>query len=242
MEVTAGRDDRDRHSLPGTRLRFLPFLGGDLKGLRIAWSPDLGYAIVDPEVLEITTRAVGVFEMLGAKVEATNPPVGNPGMAFSLTWGIRLATMYGSKLAERREQMNPRLVAMIERYISRSAGEFAEAAVVREEYYTKMQPFFERYDLLLTPTMAVPPFEVGKFEITEIAGVKGSPALDWTPFTYPFNFTGQPAASVPCGWTTDGRPVGLQIVGRPLDDVTVLKAAAAFEQTSSWADKYPPLD
>jgi aspartyl-tRNA(Asn)/glutamyl-tRNA(Gln) amidotransferase subunit A len=242
MEVIAGRDDRDRHSLPGTRLRYSPFLGGDLKGLRIAWSPDLGYAIVDPQVLEITTTAVGVFEMLGAKLEATNPPVGNPGRAFSLTWGIMLATRYGDKLAEWREQMNPRLVAMIERNMNRSVAEFAQAAVVREEYYTTMRPFFEKYDLLLTPTVAVPPFEVGKFEITEIAGVKGSPALDWMPFTYPFNFTGQPAASVPCGWTADGRPIGLQIVGRPLDDVTVLRAAAAFEQASPWAGKYPPLD
>ncbi|HEX9976526.1 MAG TPA: amidase family protein [Dehalococcoidales bacterium] len=242
MEIIAGRDNRDRHSLPGARLRYLSFLGGDLKGLKIAWSPDLGYAVVDPQVLEITSKAVGVFEMLGAKLEATDPPAGNPGMAFTRTWGIMLATRYGSKLAEWREQMNPRLVAMIERYMSRSVDEFAQAAVVREEYYMAMRSFFEKYDLLLTPSVAVPPFEVGKFEITEIAGVKGSPALDWNPFTYPFNFTGQPVASVPCGWTADGRPVGLQIVGRPLDDVTVLRAAAAFEQASPWADKEPPLD
>jgi aspartyl-tRNA(Asn)/glutamyl-tRNA(Gln) amidotransferase subunit A len=241
LEVIAGRDDRDRHSLPGTRLRYLPFLDGDLKGLRIAWSPDLGYAILDPQVLEITTTAAGVFEMLGAKLEATNPPVGNPGFAFAVTWGVLFATRYGSKLAEWREQMNPRLVAMIEQSENRSAAEFAQAAVVREEYYMALRPFFEKYDLLLTPSVAVPPFEVGKFEITEIAGIKGSPALDWTPFTYPFNFTGQPAASVPCGWTADGRPIGLQIVGRPLDDVTVLRTAAAFEQALPWADKYPPM-
>ncbi len=95
--------------------------------------------------------------------------------------------------------------------------------------------------MLLTPTAAVPPLELGKFGVREIAGVKVSP-LGWMPFTYPFNITGQPAASVPCGWTDDGLPIGLQIVGRRFDDVTVLRAAAAFEQASPWADKRPPLD
>ena len=120
--------------------------------------------------------------------------------------------------------------------------EYAKAALELEEFCYQIQPFFENYDLLLTPQTAVPAFELDKLEVGEIAGVKGSPFIDWTPFTYPFNFTGQPAASVPCGWTNDGLPIGLQIVGRRFDDATVLKAAAAFEQASPWADKRPPVD
>ena len=242
MEVIAGRDDRDRYSLPETGLNYLSFLGGDLKGLKVAWSPDLGYAVVDPQVLEASAEAVRVFDTLGCDVETDTPEADNPGRAFSTMWGVRFAASHLDKLEEWREQLNPRLVSIVERNRDRLAVEYARAALEREEYWHKIQPFFEKYDLLLTPATAVPAFEVDKFEISEIGGVKGSPFLEWTPFTYPFNLTGQPAASVPCGWTDDGLPVGLQIVGRCFDDVTVLRAAAAFEQASPWTDKRPPLD
>ncbi len=242
MEVIAGRDDRDRHSLPETGLRYLPFLNADLKGLKIAWSPDLGYAIVDPQVMETTAAAVRTFETLGATVEAVSPEIDSPNPAFGIIWGVRYASFYRERLEKWRDQMSPRLVAIIERNKDRSAMEYARAAIELEELCHRIQPFFENYDLLLTPQIAVPAFELDKVEVGEIAGVKGSPFIDWTPFTYPFNITGQPAASVPCGWTDDGLPVGLQIVGRRFDDVTVFKAAAAFEQASPWADKLPPLD
>ena len=136
--------------------------------------------------------------------------------------------------------MEPGLVTLIEQGKDRLAIDYARAAIEREEYCGKIQPFFEKYDLLLTPTLAVPPFEVGSSGPPEIAGVRG--ALDWMAFTYPFNLTGQPAASVPCGWTDDGLPVGLQIIGRRFDDVTVLRAAAAFERALPWVDRRPPLD
>jgi len=242
LEVMAGRDDRDRWSLPETGLRYLSALGGDLKGLKVAWSPDLGYAVVDPGVLEVTSAAVATFETLGCTVEAAAPEARNPGRTFAAIWAVTFASRYMDKLEEWRDQMNPRLVALIEQGKDRLVMDYARAAVGREEYCEQIQPFFERYDLLLTPSTAVPAFELDKFEVTEIAGVKGSPVLDWTPFSHPFNFTGQPAASVPCGWTDDGLPVGLQIVGRRFDDVTVLRAAAAFEKASPWADRRPPLD
>ena len=240
MEVIAGRDDRDRHSLPETGLRYLSALGGDLKGLKIAWSPDLGYAVVDPRVLEVTSAAVGTFDTLGGTVEAATPDAGHPGGAFGTMWNVTFASKYLNKLEEWREQMDPGLVTLIEQGKDRLATEYASAALQREEYCDKMQPFFEKYDLLLTPTLAVPPFEVGASGPREIAGVQRF--LDWIAFTYPFNLTGQPAASVPCGWTEDGLPIGLQIVGRRFDDVTVLRAAAAFEQASPWAGRRPPLD
>ena len=242
MEVMAGRDDRYRWSLPETDLRYLSALGGDLKGLKVAWSPDLGYAVIDPEVLEATSAAVATFETLGCTVEAANPEARNPGRTFAAIWAVTYASRYLDKLEKWRDQMNPLLVELIERGKDVSAMDYARVAIGREEYCEQIQTFFEKYDLLLTPTTAVPAFELDKFEVTEIAGVKGSPVLDWTPATYPFNLTGQPAASVPCGWTDEGLPVGLQIVGRRFDDVTVLRAAAAFEEASPWAGKLPPLD
>ncbi len=242
MEVIAGRDDRDINSLPETKLEYLPFLKGDLKGIRVGWSPDLGYALVDPEVLEITTSTLGVFESLGAEVEDAGLDLENQGLVFSIIWAVTKASELADKLEEWRGDMNPHLVQTIERGMSLSAVGYAHAAVARKEFWSKIQPVFEKYDVLLTPTLSVPAFEASTYQVTEIAGVKGEPALDWTPFTYPFNFTGQPAASVPCGWTEEGLPVGLQIIGGRFADTTVLKVAAAFERAAPWADKYPPLD
>ncbi|MFC1864304.1 amidase [Chloroflexota bacterium] len=241
MEVIAGRDDRDRLSLPDTGLQYLSFLGAGLKGLRIAWSADLGYATVDPRVLEITKSAIKTFDTLGSSVEAASPEVGSPEGAFSTVVGMWLATVLHDKMEEWREQIDPLLVRFIERNKDRLATEYGAAHLEHVEYYDKIRSFFEQYDLLLTPTVAVPPLELGKITLREIDGVKVSP-LGWMPFTYPFNITGQPAASVPCGWTDDGLPVGLQIVGRRFDDVTVLRAAAAFEQASPWIGRRPPLD
>ncbi|MFC2015187.1 amidase family protein [Chloroflexota bacterium] len=140
------------------------------------------------------------------------------------------------------DRMDPNLVALIRQGNEIPATEYARAALEREQLHDRLQPFFDKYDLLLTPTTAVAAFDVNKSGVTEISDSKGSSWLDWTPFTPPFNCTGQPAASVPCGWTDDGLPVGLQMVGRRFDDAAVLKAAAAFELASPWSHMRPPLD
>ena len=241
MEVIAGRDDRDCFSLPDAELRCLPFLDADLRGLKIAWSEDLGYATVDTKVLEITRAAVKAFSALGSSIDETSPRVSSPEKSFSIVVGVSLAAILQDKLVEWREQIDPVLVRFIERNKDRLATEYAEARLEHVEYWNGMRSFFEKYDLLLTPTVAVPPLELGQLGVREINGVNVSP-LGWMSFTYPFNITGQPAASVPCGWTDNGLPVGLQIVGRRFDDVTVLRAAAAFEQVLPWADRRPLLD
>ncbi|MBI2287475.1 MAG: amidase, partial [Chloroflexi bacterium] len=169
------------------------------------------------------------------------PNVGSPERPYTLFVGLWLGTVLQDKMAEWREQIDPGLVRFLERNKERLAYEFVQAYIGLAEYWAGMQPFFERYDRLLTPTVAIPPIEIGQVGPREIEGVKVTP-LGWMPFTYPFNITGQPAASVPCGWTDAGLPVGLQIVGRRFDDVTVLRAAAAFEQALPWADKRPSLD
>ena len=240
MEVIAGRDDRDRFSLPDTGLRYLPFLGGDLKGLRIAWSQDLGQAIADPKVLKITEAAVDAWATLGSTVEAASPEVSNPEKAFSSYVSVRLGAALQDKMEEWGDRIDPGLVRFIERNKNKSAIEYAKDSFELSEYWDGILPFFDKYDLLITPTVAVPPFELDSYGPREIAGSRVSP-LSWMAFTYPFNITGQPAASVPCGWTDDGLPIGLQIVGRRFDDVTVLRAAAAFEQSLPWAGRRPTL-
>jgi len=241
MEVIAGRDDRDHFSLPDTGLRYLSLLDGELKGLRIAWSRDLGYAAVDPQVVKVTEMAVRVFENLGSRVDVASPTADNPERVFSLVVGAMMAATLQDKLDEWREQIDPGLVRFVELSLGILATEYVQARREQLQYRHEIQSFFERYDLLLTPTVAVPPFEIGKYGVREIAGVEVSP-IGWMPFTYPFNITGQPAASVLCGWTDNGLPVGLQIVGRRFDDATVLRAAYAFEQALPWADRRPPLD
>ena len=240
MEVIAGRDDRDHFSLPDTGLRYLSSLDSDLKGMRIAWSKDLGYATVDPEVLKITEAAVKTFEDLGATVEAATPEAEKQEETFGIVVGVNMAATLQDKLEEWRDKIDPHMVRFIEFNQSKLGTEYVQARLKQLEYRNKILSFFEKYDLLLTPTLAIPPLEIDKFVVKEIAGTKVSP-LGWMAFTYPFNITGQPAASVPCGWTDNGLPIGLQIVGQRFDDAAVLRAAAAFEQALPWVNRQPSL-
>ncbi|MBI4284946.1 MAG: amidase [Chloroflexi bacterium] len=242
MEVIAGRDDRDPLCLPDARPRYLSSLNAGIKGLRVAWSKDLGFAIVDPQVLKATEAAVRTFSTLGCIVEAASPAPPSPDKWFTTIVATGLDTFLRENTKEgETPPVDPLMLTYLERSKAKSAYEYVKATHERWAYCKAMQPFFEKYDLLLTPTLAVPPFEIGGYGPRVIAGVKVS-TFGWWPFTCEWDITGQPAASVPCGWTDNGLPVGLQIVGRRFEDATVLRAAAAFEQAAPWADKHPLLD
>jgi aspartyl-tRNA(Asn)/glutamyl-tRNA(Gln) amidotransferase subunit A len=241
MEIISGRDDRDLFALPETGLRYLSYLKQGIRGLKVAWSRDLGYAAVDPQVLKVTEAAVKIFSALGCHVEPASPEASCPEQTFSTIVATRLPAVLKDKMPEWRDKIGQALARFIDQHKDKSAKEYLDACFAQLAYWDKVRPFFEKYDLLLTPTVATPPFQLGIYGPKEIAGVKLTP-LGWMAFTYPFNLTGQPAATVPCGWTDDGLSIGLQIVGRRFDDLTVLKAAAAFEQASPWKDRRPPLD
>jgi aspartyl-tRNA(Asn)/glutamyl-tRNA(Gln) amidotransferase subunit A len=242
MEIISGKDDRDMFSLAHTGLKYLEYLNGDLKGLKIAWSPGLGFARIDADVLKITEAAAMKFSMLGAVVEEVNPGLKSPEGAFSTYVGTRLAAQLDGYIDQWGKEIDQLLALFVAVNRERPAKEYLKARWELLDWYSEIESkIFNKYDLLLTPTAAVPPFESGGYGPREIAGKKASP-LAWMAMTYPFNVTGQPAASVPCGWTDGGLPVGLQIVGRRFDDKGVLKAAAAFERIAPWADKWPPLD
>lgn len=238
LSVIAGPDERDRHSLPVNGVDYLKALEGEIRGLRVAWSPDLGYAAVDPEVRAITTEAVRVFEDLGCHVEEADPGFDDPEPIWETLVDAALGARLGGSLPEWRDWIDPPLVKIIEEGKTMSAFQLMQASFQRVALWDIVRRFFARYDLLLTPTVAVPPFAVGVEAPVEIAGRRVARRA-WFAFTHPFNLTGQPAASVPCGWTKEQLPVGLQIVGRRFDEVTVLKAAAAFEAAASWADRRP---
>ncbi len=245
LDVIAGPDERDRNSLPATGERFLVAVerADELprRALRVAWSPTLGYARVDPEVAELTARAARRFEELGCRVEEANPGFKSPHETFQvLFWGMVGASLV-DHLPHRREHFDPGMVDVIEGALRLDGVTVARAYHARSALWDTVRRFFDRYDLLLTPTVAVPAFPLGQTGPTEIAGERVA-RVDWTPFTYPFNLTGQPAATVPCGFTREGLPVGLQIVGRRYDEATVLQASAAFERLQPWAQVRPPLD
>jgi aspartyl-tRNA(Asn)/glutamyl-tRNA(Gln) amidotransferase subunit A len=241
MEIIAGKDDRDRFSLPDTGLRYLPFSGGDLNGLKIAWSQDLGYVTVDPQVSKATGAAVKVFETVGATVEIVDLKLKNPSEIYATMKGMSFVSLLQDKMEEWGDKIDPHLALLIQQHKDRPAADFFRASRQREEFWNQIQPLFDKYDLLLTPTVAILPVRLDEITSALIAGIKGS-TFNWMSFAYPFNLTGQPAASVPCGWTDNGLPIGLEIIGRRFDEITVLKAALAFEEALPWADKRPPLD
>jgi aspartyl-tRNA(Asn)/glutamyl-tRNA(Gln) amidotransferase subunit A len=240
MEVMAGPDDRDPLSLPGGRVAFRRELKKGIRGLKIAWSLDLGYAVVDERVKAAVESAVKAFAELGAKLEIASPDFPPMHDAFQLIFAAGCAGSIGDRLEEWKDRLDRGLVRLTEIGLKASAADYIRATNRSHILWEKMQAFFEKYDLLLTPTLSVPPFPVGIDWPREIAGQKVHP-LNYLAFTYPFNLTGQPAASVPCGWTDDGLPIGLQIVGKRFADVAVLRAAAAFEEARPWTDRWPVL-
>lgn len=241
MEIMAGPDERDRFTLPPAPADYLSSLPAGVSGLKIAYSPDLGYAAVDPEVREITRRAALVFQELGCSVDEIDP--GLPNMEPDL--GMMVVTETITTLEEQidrwKEVGYPLNLAFLSIVDSISNRDIARVQFRREELWQKVRSIFDNYDLLLTPSTAVTAFDSGS------GGPMGPPTIDgkevgpvsWIAFTFPFNFTGQPASSVPCGFNGEGLPVGLQIVGRRYDERTVFRASAAFEESRPWRNLFP---
>jgi len=240
LDVLAGADDRDRRSLPREAGAYLDACDADVRGLHVAWTPDLGYAVVDPDVLEVCENAAVAFEELGCHVEVVSPGWDNPEDLFGTLIAAQFHAAWSERLADAEALMDPTLAKFIRRGAAVTAIEYVQAVTRIDTYWDDVRAFLERFDLLLMPTVAVPPFAAGAPPPREIRSERVS-VLGWMPFTYPFNLTGQPAASVPVGFTAEGLPVGLQIVGRQQADRTVLAAAAAFETARPWRDRRPRL-
>ncbi len=240
LKVITGPDPRDRYSIPAADFDYLAATTEDIRGLRIAYSEDWGYAAVDPEVRRVVSEAVAVFETeLGCTVERADPGWDD---AFGTFWGLVAGdtdlTGMRRMMKGREKEMSPHLVDLLQR--PWTAEEFTDAKIGRQKLCNKMWRFMARYDLLITPTLAVPPFPVN-IQGPEIIEGRMVRSTEWLAFTFPMNMTGQPAATIPAGFTRDGLPVGMQIVGRHLADRTVLAASGAFERARPWAHKWPAL-
>lgn len=229
LDIIAGFDSRDWSALPTPRSSFTDGLGDGVAGLRIAYSPALGFGENHPEVEQVVAEAVGLFEEAGAVVDQVDPGFEDPVEAFHVLWftgAAKVLEVYGP---DALGEIDPGLRAGIEQYRSATASDYLDATAVRMSMGVLMGAFHEEYDLLVTPTMPIPAFDCAR---QAPSGWKTDLWTSWTPYTYPFNMTQQPAVSVPCGLTSSGLPLGLQIVGARTQDRLVLRAARAFEVAS----------
>ncbi len=226
MNVLARPDVRDWLALPDDGVDYRAGLDDGVRGWRIAYSADLGYARVDAEVAVIVARAARRFEELGAIVEDATPALDGVDRVFRAHWHTGAAHVLKTFTEEQKALMDPGLVQAAEQGARVAMLDLVDAMQRRGEYGIEMNRFHQRYDLLLTPTVPMTAFDVGR-NVADI--IREKQWTDWTPFSYPFNLTQQPAVTVPCGLSADGLPVGLQIVGPRYADTRVLRAARAFE-------------
>jgi len=243
LQALAGPDPRDPHSINNVPDDYQaavaqPFAA--LRGLRVAWSADFGYAAVDPQVRSLAERAAQRFADFGCTVEAVNPGWRDPRDIAGLAWYVSYAARLGAQYDENPGWMDATLAEMIEAGRRASGVEHVRTSIDRTTFYQEALRFFADYDLLLTPQMPLGAWGVDEWPTT-IDGKPTPSMFDRLCFTFPFNMTGQPAASVPCGFTSEGLPVALQIVGRWHADTLVLQASAAFEQAQPWAQVRPAL-
>jgi Asp-tRNA(Asn)/Glu-tRNA(Gln) amidotransferase A subunit family amidase len=245
LQAMAGPDPRDPLSIDAAPVDYLAACEGGIKGLRVGWSLDLGFAAVDPEVGEITARAAKRFGELGAHVEEARVDWGNPYEFHKVIYSVHVAARNYDRALERPDWFETTLLRMILDAGKVSAIDHTKALLARTAFAERVRETMERYDLLLTPQMPVAAWsaEPGPFEgLKDLGGKPAHSIFDRVPFMYPFNLTGQPAANLPCGFTREGLPVGLQVVGRWHREDTVFRAAAAFEALQPWAARRPALD
>lgn len=239
LQVLAGPDERDPASLPAAARDYVAALDDGIKGLRVAYSPDLNYAHVDAEVARMCADSAKRLAEAGATVEEVKLDWSDPYDCWTVFFYGGIAARVADVLKEKGPLLDPGLLDVIDRGLKLRAVDYVNALIQRNAFWQRARLVFEKFDLLVTPTLAVTAFPVAK-DKPDWPGKDGK-ELQWSPFTYPFNLTGQPAVSVPCGWTKAGLPVGLHMIGRRFDDHGVLRAARALEQIQPWADRKPAM-
>ena len=236
LTVLSKPDHRDPYALPPDDTDWRDGLEDGVRGWRIAYSPTLGYAKVDPEIADAVTKAVRQFETLGAIVEEVGAIFPSPRDALFTLWAAGAAKLLDGYSRDKKAVVDPGLVATAAAGARIGIVDYLGADLVRTELGQQMAAFHQKYDLLLTPMMPIPALPVGQ-DLNDPATERHW--IDWSPLSYPFNMTRQPAASIPCGLTRAGLPIGLQIVGPLYADAKVLRAARAFEATQP--ERRPPL-
>ena len=241
LSAIAGPDPRSPIAIREPGERFRAPLDRDFAGVRIAWSADLGGLPIDRRVRETLARQRPTFEALGCVVEDGQPDFADAREIFQVWRAVAFAAKYGPLLARHRHQMKDTVIWNIEQAGTLGARDVGEAETRRTALYHRVRVFMERYEFLVLPATQVPPFDVTEPYVTEIDGVRLPTYIDWMRVCSDITVTGLPAISVPAGFTADGLPVGIQIVGRHQDEWGVLQLAHAFEQATGFGRRRPPL-
>ncbi len=239
LDAMAGEHHEDPLSLAAPPVPFLRAALEPVAPRRIAWTPDLGISPLHPEVRQVCSRAVEKFAAFGAAVEEACPDFAEAEQTFQVLRNMQRVGGTMELLERYRDQLSPEIVHYSRRGLSHTAHDIALAELGRSALYQRMAKLFETYDLLVTPTVMVPPFDVGQRHVMEVEGVTLPDFFAWLRLTLAITVTSCPAISVPCGFTAAGLPVGLQLVGKPHGEAALLSAAALFEAQFPYAALLP---
>ena len=239
LSAVSEYDRRDPFAVAGEIPDFLGACDLPVQGMRIAWSPTLGYAEPLPEIVGICEKAVRVFEELGCIVDEIETVMdGDPSDMWMAEFYAGVGTRLKDVLTNSPDQLDPAVADVLDGALDQTLEEYYTQVFRRYEFRERLRQFLESYDLLVTPTLPVAAFDVGLNTPPELPGAN---IISWVAYTYPFNLTGNPGASLPVGFTGDGLPVGLQVISRAISEVDIFRAAAAFETARPWADRIPPI-
>jgi len=241
LSTIAGPDSRAPLSINESGERFARPLDRSFKGVRVAWFKDLGGVPFDPRVRAVVDAHRKTFESLGCIVEQAEPDFSLAEIAFRVLRAWNSANVYGSRLREHPEAFKDTLAGEIEEGLRLTGMDLARAETAHGQLWRRFQAFLEEYEYFVLPTTQLPAFDVDTPYPTEIASVKFDNYIDWMKSCWYISATGNPAASVPGGFTPEGLPVGVQIVGRNKQDVSVLQMAHAFEQATGFGKKRPAI-
>lgn len=241
LAAIAGPDPRAPLALSEPGSRFAPPLDGELRGARVAWSPDLGGLPVDPRVSAVFAAQRASFVALGCELEAATPDLRDADEIFLTLRALSYEVNLGPLLDAHRDQLKDTVIWNIEQGRQLSGAQVARALRLHGELLGRVHAFFEQYDYLVLPVSQVPPFPVEQPYVTVINGVPMTSYVDWMRSCWWISVTGAPALAVPAGFTAEGLPVGLQIVGRPRDELGVLRLGHAYEQHTRCWQCHPPL-
>src|SRR5262245_5353188 len=240
LSVMAGRDPRSPIAIAEPRERFRAPLGRDFVGVRVAWSRDLGGLPIDRRVTAALEARRQTFEALGCFVEDGQPDLHDAREIFQVWRAWSFAVRFGAMLADQRHQMKDTVIWNTEQGLKLTGRELGDMEVKRTALFHRVRQFMERHEFLVLPVTQVPPFEVSLPYVTDIEGVRLPTYIDWMRSCSDITVTGLPAISVPAGFTDEGLPVGIQIVGRHQDEWGVLQLAHAFEQATGFGKRRPP--
>jgi amidase len=241
LAALAGPDSRSPLSLSQPGNMFLTSLERDIRGTRIAWSADLGRYPVEPDVVSICKRSLSVFSDLGCRIEEAHPDFSDADDVFQTLRAWMFAFSHGEELKQYRNLMKDTVIWNTEQGLSLTGMDIARAQAKRADLYQRVREFMERFEFLVLPVSQVSPFPVEERWVREINGIEMKSYIDWMATCYAITLTSLPAISVPCGFTAQGLPIGLQIVGRRQSDLDLLRMAYAFEQATRVGDNRPSL-